>query len=79
LVLGEAVAAVCLGRGVARWRLRGGANRVDGSNPAGASRQTVEHMVHAALYDSGIAAADVDLIKLQAAGSPTTTRKRLPG
>lgn len=79
LVLGEAVAAVYLGRDAARWRLRGGANRVDGSNPAGASRQTVERMVRAALYDSGIAAADVDLIKLQAAGSPHNDAEEIAG
>lgn len=79
LVLGEAVAAVCLGRKAARWRLRGGANRVDGSNPAGASRHTVERMVHAALADSGIGAAEVDLIKLQAAGSPHNDAEEIAG
>ncbi|MCK6392132.1 beta-ketoacyl synthase N-terminal-like domain-containing protein [Zoogloea sp.] len=79
LVLGEAVAAVCLGRKTARWRLRGGANRVDGSNPAGASRHTVERMVHAALADSGIGAAEVDLIKLQAAGSPHNDAEEIAG
>lgn len=79
LVLGEAVAALALGRTAARWRLRGGANRVDGSNPAGASRHTVERMARAALADSGIGADDVDLIKLQAAGSPHNDAEEIAG
>lgn len=76
LVLGEAVAAIRLSshRPVAaqslHWRLRGGANIVDGSNPAGAVESAVAAMAEQALTSSGLTAGDIDLIKLQAAGSP---------
>lgn len=79
LVLGEAVAALYLGRASARWRLRGGANLIDGGNPAGACRHAVERMARVALADSGIGAAEVDLIKLQAAGSPHNDAEEIAG
>lgn len=53
-----------------RWRLRGGANVVDGRDPAGASVAAVTAMAEQALRSAGIEARQIDLIKLQAAGSP---------
>lgn len=44
-----------------------------------ASRHTVERMARAALADSGIGADDVDLIKLQAAGSPHNDAEEIAG
>jgi 3-oxoacyl-[acyl-carrier-protein] synthase-1 len=71
LVLGEAVAALRLStRQTAPWVLRGGANVVDGTQPTGASATAVALMCRRALAASGVDAANVDLIKVQAAGSP---------
>jgi len=71
LVLGEAVAALRLStEHTAPWQLRGGANVVDGSQPTSASAQAVTQMCLRALAASGLTTADVDVIKVQAAGSP---------
>lgn len=71
LVLGEAVAALRLSkRETASWRLRGGANVIDGSQPTGASASALAAMIEQALATSGLTAADLDLVKVQAAGSP---------
>jgi 3-oxoacyl-[acyl-carrier-protein] synthase-1 len=71
LVLGESVAALRLaGRGDSVWRLLGGANVVDGVNPTGASESALAAMFDRALAVSGLAAGQIDLIKVQAAGSP---------
>jgi 3-oxoacyl-[acyl-carrier-protein] synthase-1 len=71
LVLGEAVAALRLStREGASWRLRGGANVIDGSQPTGASASALAAMYKRTLESSGLAASDIDLIKVQAAGSP---------
>lgn len=71
LVLGEAVAALRLStREPATWRMTGGANVVDGSQPTGASASAVASMYQRALAASGVAADAIDLIKVQAAGSP---------
>lgn len=71
LVLGEAVAAVRLSaREAAQWKLLGGANVVDGSQPTGASVFAVVRMYRQALQASGLEAKAIDLIKVQAAGSP---------
>ncbi len=71
LGLGEAVAALRLSlRETASWRLLGGANVVDGSQPTTASVDTVAAMYQRALTDSGLSAQSIDLIKVQAAGSP---------
>jgi 3-oxoacyl-[acyl-carrier-protein] synthase-1 len=71
LVLGESVVAVRLARhGDSGWRLMGGANVIDGSQPTGASASALAAMVQRALAASGIVASDIDLIKVQAAGSP---------
>ena len=71
LVLGEAVAALHLSSRPARWRVAGGANVVDGQDPAGPVPGAVTAMCRQALADSGVAASDIALIKPQAAGSPS--------
>jgi 3-oxoacyl-[acyl-carrier-protein] synthase-1 len=68
LVLGEAVAALRVSPQPARWRLAGGANVVDGRDPAGSIESAVIAMCEAALADSGLAARDIGLVKPQAAG-----------
>jgi 3-oxoacyl-[acyl-carrier-protein] synthase-1 len=71
LVLGEAVAALKLStREPSHWKIAGGANVVDGSQPTGASASAVVSMYQRALAMSGLAADAIDLIKVQAAGSP---------
>ncbi len=71
LVLGEAVAALRLStREYSPWKILGGANVVDGSQATGASASAVASMVQRALAASGLAADEIDLIKVQAAGSP---------
>ena len=95
LVLGEAVAAICLRGGApvstckknsptllcgsSRWQLRGGANVVDGRDPAGASLDAVAAMTRQALQSAGLQARDIDLIKLQAAGSPHNDAVEIAG
>ncbi|MET0349323.1 MAG: beta-ketoacyl synthase N-terminal-like domain-containing protein [Rhizobacter sp.] len=69
LVLGEAVAALHLSSTPSRWRVAGGANVVDGSDPAGAVQSSVATMCHQASARSGVPLAAIDLVKLQAAGS----------
>ena len=71
LVLGEAVAALRLStRDAAPWQLLGGANVVDGRTPTSASAPAVARMCQRALAASGLDATALDLIKVQAAGSP---------
>jgi 3-oxoacyl-[acyl-carrier-protein] synthase-1 len=71
LVLGEAVAAVRLStRDMGPWCMLGGANVVDGSQPTGASPDAVSAMFQRALADCGLDPQAIDLIKVQAAGSP---------
>jgi 3-oxoacyl-[acyl-carrier-protein] synthase-1 len=71
LVLGESVAAVRLAaRDEAAWRLRGGANVVDGSNPTGASASALAAMYARVLAAAVWRAGEVDLVKVQASGSP---------
>lgn len=79
LVLGEAVAALHLTMTPSRWRIAGGANVVDGSNPAGATTSAVARMCREALADAAIAPDEVDLIKLHAAGSPSNDAIELDG
>ncbi len=79
LVLGEAVAALHLSNEPARWRIAGGANVVDASDPAGAVTAAVATMCREALERSGVVAADIDLIKLQAAGSVHNDATELAG
>jgi 3-oxoacyl-[acyl-carrier-protein] synthase-1 len=71
LVLGEAVAALRLStRETALWKMLGGANVVDGKQPTSASASAVVRMYESALAQCGLAADAIDLIKVQAAGSP---------
>ncbi len=71
LVLGEAVSALRLStHELAQWQMLGGANVVDGSQPTGASTAAVVSMYQRALAESGLAADAIDLVKVQAAGSP---------
>lgn len=79
LVLGEAISALWLSRVPSAWRIAGGANVVDGQDPAGASPQAVAHMARQALTSSGVAASEIDLIKLQAAGSPGNDAAEISG
>jgi 3-oxoacyl-[acyl-carrier-protein] synthase-1 len=81
LVLGEAVAALHLSsaRRAARWRVAGGANVVDGRDPAGAVPSAVEAMCRQALQRSGLTPAQVGLVKLQAAGSPGNDANEIDG
>jgi 3-oxoacyl-[acyl-carrier-protein] synthase-1 len=73
LVLGEAVAALRLSKNPSRWAVLGGANVVDGRDATGASREAVVQCWQEALETSGLVAPDnrIDLVKLQAAGSPS--------
>ena len=71
LVLGEAVAALRLStREPSLWKMLGGANVVDGSQLTSASARAVVAMYQSALSQCGLEAQDIDLIKVQAAGSP---------
>ncbi len=71
LVLGESVAAIRLAaHGDSAWRLLGGANVVDGANPTGASESALNAMFARTLAASGLGADQIDLVKVQAAGSP---------
>lgn len=79
IALGEAVAVLHLSSQPARWRVCGGSNLVDGRDPTGAIPQTVSRMCAQAIAASGLAASDIDLIKLQAAGSPANDANELAG
>ena len=79
IALGEAVAVLHLSSQPARWRVCGGSNIVDGRDPTGAISQTVTQMCEQALAASGLEASDIDLIKLQAAGSPVNDANELTG
>lgn len=70
LVLGEAVAALRLRGEPARWQVMGGSNVVDGRNPSGTEAGAVRAMCREALSRSGLQPGDIDLVKVQAAGSP---------
>lgn len=79
ITLGEAVSVLHLSSRTARWRICGGSNIVDGRDPTGAVTQTVTQMCEQALADSGLKSSDIDLIKLQAAGSPANDANELTG
>ncbi|TCS36337.1 3-oxoacyl-[acyl-carrier-protein] synthase-1 [Paucimonas lemoignei] len=69
LVLGEAVAALRLSRQHGRWRMRGGAQVIDSSQLSGASDAACRIMLQQALADANLHSNQIDLIKVQAAGS----------
>lgn len=79
LVLGEAVAALYLGKQASRWRVLGGANRVNGENPVGADQRVVAQIIAQTLDECGLTPAEVDLVKLQAAGSPQNDAEEIAG
>ena len=79
LVLGEAVAALHLGKKPARWRLLGGANRINGDNPVGADQRVVAQVIAQALEESGLTPQQIELVKLQAAGSPQNDAAEIAG
>lgn len=70
LVLGEAVAALHVSDAPARWRILGGANVVDGRDPAGCVPDAVVAMCRQALAAAQLEPSAIDLLKPQAAGSP---------
>lgn len=79
MVLGEAVASLRLtgqpsdadfAHALGVWRVLAYANVVDGSNPTGATEGALVEACQAAMSESGLQRDDIDLIKLQAAGSP---------
>jgi 3-oxoacyl-[acyl-carrier-protein] synthase-1 len=71
LVLGESVAALRLStREPSLWKMLGGANVVDGTQPTSACASAMVRMYQSALAHCGLAADAIDLIKVQAAGSP---------
>lgn len=74
LVLGEAVAAIHLTAEDTRWRLAAVRTGIDawsitGPDPDGTP---IAELLGECLAEAGLAAADIDLVKLQAAGSPGT-------
>ncbi|HEY0720074.1 MAG TPA: beta-ketoacyl synthase N-terminal-like domain-containing protein, partial [Gammaproteobacteria bacterium] len=79
LVLGEAVAALHLSTTPSRWRLRGGSCLVDGRDPTGARTETVVQLCRQALADSGLSAEQIDLVKVQASGSPANDLNEVAG
>ncbi len=79
ITLGEAVAVLHLSSRQARWHLCGGSHIVDGRDPTGAIPQTVTQMCEQALAASSLNTSDIDLIKLQAAGSPVNDVNELTG
>ncbi|MEO8343131.1 MAG: beta-ketoacyl synthase N-terminal-like domain-containing protein [Gallionella sp.] len=79
ITLGEAVAVLHLSNRPARWQVCGGSHIVNGRDPTGAIPQTVTQMCVQALAASGLEASNIDLIKLQAAGSPLNDVNELAG
>ena len=69
LVLGEAVAALRLSRQPGRWRIAGGAQVIDSSQASGASSIAYQAMLQQTLSDARLNLGQIDLIKVQAAGS----------
>ena len=74
LVLGEALAAVHLSATPAPWCLSAVHTGFDGSSPTSLdpSGEPLLKLLHACLEAAGLRPEDIDLVKLQAAGSPTT-------
>jgi 3-oxoacyl-[acyl-carrier-protein] synthase-1 len=74
MVLGEAVAAVRLGAQPASWRIAGLRTGLDGHSTTGPNPDgtRIADVALACLSEARMKAADIELIKLQAAGSPGT-------
>ncbi|MES2822108.1 MAG: beta-ketoacyl synthase N-terminal-like domain-containing protein [Pseudomonadota bacterium] len=69
LVLGEAVAAIGLSKQPSQWRIVGGAQVIDSSQVSGASTTAYQAMLQLTLDSATLATGQIDLIKVQAAGS----------
>lgn len=69
LVLGEAVAAIALSKQPGQWRIAGGAQVIDSSQVSGASTTAYQAMLLLTLDRAKLAPGQIDLIKVQAAGS----------
>lgn len=74
LVLGEAVAAVYLSAKPATWRIAGLRNGLDGFSTTGPNPDgsRIADVAVNCLNEANLKASDIELIKLQAAGSPGT-------
>lgn len=74
LVLGEAVAAVRLSAMPCRWRLAGVRTGIDAWSLTGPAPDggPIADLLRECLQEAGLSAGDIDLVKLQAAGSPGT-------
>lgn len=79
LVLGEAVAALHLSCAPARWKVAAVASLVDGRDPTGARPDTVARLCREVLAQAGLAPDAIDLVKLQAAGSPGNDAHEIEG
>ena len=79
MVLGEAVGAIHLSTKPTRWQIIGAANIVSGADPTGAAPAAVHEVVQRALRHSSLSAKQIDLIKLQATGSPQGDINELDG
>jgi 3-oxoacyl-[acyl-carrier-protein] synthase I len=69
LVLGEAVAALHLSKQKSRWRIAGGAHVIDSNQASGASLTAYQTMLDITMANAGFDKTNIDLIKVQAAGS----------
>ncbi|MBB3168333.1 beta-ketoacyl synthase N-terminal-like domain-containing protein [Simiduia aestuariiviva] len=69
LLLGEAIAAVHLSTKRSRWQLCGGAHLVESKDPSGANEGAYKAMMQQTLRSLKLGVGDIDLVKLQSAGS----------
>ncbi len=69
LVLGEAIAVLRLSAQTSRWQLAGGTQVIDSSQASGASTKAYQTMLKQTLADAKVSIEDIDLMKVQAAGS----------
>ncbi|NTV70693.1 MAG: beta-ketoacyl synthase [Azonexaceae bacterium] len=74
LVLGEAIAAVRLTASPATWRLAGLSTGLDGHSTTGPNPDgsRIAEVMAGCMHDANLQPDDIELIKLQAAGSPGT-------
>lgn len=74
MVLGEAVAAVRLGAEPSRWRIAGLRTGLDGHSTTGPNPDgsRIADVTVNCLNDAKMKSSDIELVKLQAAGSPGT-------
>ncbi|MGL4766525.1 MAG: beta-ketoacyl synthase N-terminal-like domain-containing protein [Formosimonas sp.] len=79
MVLGEAIVALHVSQSPTRWQLLGGASIVCGQDVTGASPAVVHQLCDRALLNSQLNADDIQLIKLQASGSPQNDQNEING